>query len=181
MKKCNKCQEIITTENLRRKLIKGIETLLSQCKYCINATARKRLGIPDKKCLSCDVIIKMNSTKKVTCSDKCYIRSKYVINENGCWNWIGTFKGGSPIINAKNIRETARYYIYIEKFKTEISPKETLILICKNKSCVNPDHFKLELKTDWSLKHLNRTCKTCSIILTTSSKPTIYAGKVNRI
>lgn len=93
---------------------------------------------------------------------------KYVKKTENCWEWIGVknlqgygrfcicYKGIYAQINAHRIS----YMI----FKDSISKEMTVHHLCRNKSCVNPEHLELmtekenrELSGCWSAKNRRKT------------------------
>lgn len=72
-------------------------------------------------------------------------------NITGCWNFIGTQRGGYGMISnpdwsrnnpvgAKMI-DAHRYFWGVLKFK--LAPEDVLHHICRNRLCVNPDHLEI--------------------------------------
>lgn len=68
---------------------------------------------------------------------------KYEVKENGCWQFIGSLvKGGYGRIQVNGKRMLAHRYMYEQKFG-KISKGLTVDHLCRNPSCLNPDHFEL--------------------------------------
>lgn len=66
----------------------------------------------------------------------------YVIQENGCWDWVGATNGrGYGSFWANGRRERAHRAIY-ERHRGPIPEGLTLDHLCRNTRCVNPDHLE---------------------------------------
>lgn len=79
---------------------------------------------------------------------------KYVSKSDGCWNWVGTrHRQGYGMFhrNGKNI--VAHRYSY-ELLKGEIPEGLVLDHLCRNTSCVNPDHLEAVTQRINSLRGL---------------------------
>jgi len=70
---------------------------------------------------------------------------KKVLKTNSCWLWIGATAGGKygdyGVIRFKN-RQTYAHRASYEYFKELIPPKMQIDHLCRNRSCVNPDHLE---------------------------------------
>ena len=70
------------------------------------------------------------------------LKSKVVIDDNGCWNFTGSIneKGyGRFSLNDKiGLAHTASYIL----FKGEITKGNTVDHLCRNRKCVSPDHLE---------------------------------------
>lgn len=64
------------------------------------------------------------------------------ITDNGCYEWDGALSGvgyGSVNINTKTMNvHRAAYQLLVR----ELSPKEHLDHLCRNRACFNPDHLE---------------------------------------
>jgi len=67
--------------------------------------------------------------------------SKYIVSENGCWEWRGhTCKGyGGFSFQGKEIQAHCFSYEY---FKGPIPKGLHLDHLCRNRKCINPDHLE---------------------------------------
>lgn len=67
----------------------------------------------------------------------------YVIQENGCWDWVGTVNpsgyGAWPI---KKGESAAAHRILYKRAKGVIPLGLQLDHLCRNRKCVNPDHLE---------------------------------------
>lgn len=74
--------------------------------------------------------------------------SKYTIQKNGCWDWIGQVYPngyGSLWVRGKNV--FAHRFSY-QMFNGAIPEKLTVDHLCKNRKCVNPFHLDLTTRVD---------------------------------
>lgn len=66
----------------------------------------------------------------------------YVIQENGCWDWVGnTGPSGYGKIKSRGRNLRAHRWMY-EQVKGEIPSGLTLDHLCRRPICVNPDHLE---------------------------------------
>jgi hypothetical protein len=85
-----------------------------------------------------------------------------IFPENGCMIWTATLsERGYPIFTDNGKRVSASRWIY-KRIRGPIAEGETLVHLCKNLKCVNPDHAKLKPKMDlderfWS--HVQFECE----------------------
>lgn len=99
-----------------------------------------------------------------------YAKSKpigYVIQENGCWEWVGfKFRGYGrwEICNGKTGWAHRRLY---EMYKGPIPEGLSIDHLCRNHGCVNPDHLEpvthkenvLRGESSGALAHRTNVCK----------------------
>jgi len=66
---------------------------------------------------------------------------------SGCWNWMGGLDNGYGRIYWRGKRYKAHRLIYAWKFKDipkwKDKTSKELDHLCRNRSCVNPDHLQL--------------------------------------
>ena len=66
----------------------------------------------------------------------------YVIQENGCWDWTGTkHERGYGRLRVGQINAPAHRVVY-ERARGTIPAGLVLDHLCRNTSCVNPDHLE---------------------------------------
>lgn len=65
----------------------------------------------------------------------------YVIQENGCWQWVGMARKGYGMFHRNGKKVSAHRFVY-EQTKGSIPAGLELDHLCKNKGCVNPDHLE---------------------------------------
>lgn len=76
------------------------------------------------------------------CDIKIRIKNKIIILENGCWEWnTSKQKDGYGTIG-KNGKCYLAHRISYELFKGEIPKGLELDHVCRNRSCINPDHLE---------------------------------------
>ena len=69
-------------------------------------------------------------------------RSKYFINESGCWIWIGSIVGsGYGQIRIDGVNVYAHRFSYEQKHG-KIPKGLEMDHICRVRNCVNPDHVE---------------------------------------
>ena len=65
----------------------------------------------------------------------------YVVQENGCWEWVGSCGGGGyGKIRIRGRLRQAHRYVYAQE-RGPIPPGLTLDHLCRNPLCVNPAHL----------------------------------------
>lgn len=65
----------------------------------------------------------------------------YVIQENGCWDWVATpRKTGYAYVCYRNMEVPAHRYLY-ELLVGPVPPGLVLDHLCRNRRCVNPAHL----------------------------------------
>lgn len=70
------------------------------------------------------------------------IAAKFVIQNNGCWQWIGAFQsGGYGTYKAAGYQTTAHRYLYNGIFG-KVPDTLQLDHLCRNRACVNPLHLE---------------------------------------
>lgn len=65
----------------------------------------------------------------------------YVIDGNGCWEWVGARSAGYGGIMVGGKRVGAHRYVY-EQLVGQIPKGLSLDHLCRNHACVNPDHLE---------------------------------------
>lgn len=67
---------------------------------------------------------------------------------NECWQWVGTIKpNGYGTLNHKGTGHHAHRLMY-ETLVGEIPTDKVIDHICRNKSCVNPNHLQVVSQTE---------------------------------
>lgn len=88
------------------------------------------------------VIAKPTGATELTIASVETIAKKFVIQTNGCWEWLGS-KGplGYGQFSIKNRGVRAHRAIW-ELVGHTFNPLKCLDHLCRNPSCVNPDHLE---------------------------------------
>ena len=72
--------------------------------------------------------------------------TNYTISENSCWEWGGTITskgyGVVPIPSATNKNYTYAHRFFYERLVGEIPNNLVIDHLCRNRSCVNPEHLE---------------------------------------
>jgi len=72
--------------------------------------------------------------------------SKILVEDSGCWTWLGCLdKGGYGVfcVTIAGFKKTYRAHrIVYETFKAKIPDGLVLDHLCRNRSCVNPEHLE---------------------------------------
>lgn len=71
------------------------------------------------------------------------LRSEFTRSDNGCWNWNGAknHKGyGRKFFSGKN---KYAHRVYFQIMRGSIPKGFQLDHLCRNRSCVNPDHLEI--------------------------------------
>lgn len=67
----------------------------------------------------------------------------YVIQENGCWEWVGALdRGGYGRMNVGGAAHLAHRFLY-EQANGPIPTDAQCDHLCRQRSCVNPDHIEV--------------------------------------
>lgn len=70
------------------------------------------------------------------------ILTGWVLQENGCWEWIGrSITNGYGQVKMNGCTRRAHRIVY-ERVKGPIPQGLTLDHLCRNRRCVNPDHLE---------------------------------------
>ena len=69
--------------------------------------------------------------------------NKYQVVPNGCWQWLGVIGRDNYGHLTVNGKEVAAHRFAYEQFVGMIPPGLQVAHLCKNRSCVNPDHLDL--------------------------------------
>lgn len=80
-----------------------------------------------------------------TNTDSLHAKSKpvgYVIQENGCWEWIGSLSRGYGYIHIGGEKLASAHRVIYERHKGAIPEGLDLDHLCRNRACVNPDHLE---------------------------------------
>ena len=67
-------------------------------------------------------------------------RDKFIIQENGCWEWQAAVIDGLPVFRHSGNTRPARRYVY-ETHVGPIGPGNAIVPSCNNLLCVNPAHL----------------------------------------
>lgn len=68
----------------------------------------------------------------------------YVIQENGCWDWIGyRNKNGYGWATLRGKIYTSAHRVLWERLRGPIPKGMVLDHLCRNRACVNPDHCEV--------------------------------------
>lgn len=66
----------------------------------------------------------------------------YVVQESGCWTWLGAIKGnGYGSVYVRGHMQQAHRWVY-EQSRGPIPDGLTLDHLCRNRACVRPDHLE---------------------------------------
>lgn len=86
----------------------------------------------------------------------------YVIQENGCWEWIGghTRHGYGSLVPPGGAPVLAHRHFYL-LHKGQIPTGLQLDHLCRNRGCVNPDHLEAVTSRENSLRGANRAKTHC--------------------
>lgn len=104
-----------------------------------------------KICRQCGNLFKPPHGKRDKfCSQRCYGDSKQVNSlkidsdkKTGCWNWLmNKSDRGYGLLKVKGKSMRAHRYFY-EKYKGNIPDGKIIDHLCKNTSCVNPEHLEV--------------------------------------
>lgn len=69
-------------------------------------------------------------------------KSRYVIDPTtGCWNWTGTISRGYGYIRGNSVNYMAHRVAWESASGRPIAAGHEIDHLCRNKSCVNPDHL----------------------------------------
>ena len=76
----------------------------------------------------------------------------YVIQENGCWEWVGAIKStGYGVYQHAPSSRLAHRAVY-EMARGPIPPGLQLAHLCRNPGCINPDHLEAVTNRENSLR-----------------------------
>lgn len=67
----------------------------------------------------------------------------YVIEENGCWAWVGYIKPGGYGQWPARPRSLPAHRVMYERHRGLIPPGMQIDHLCRNRKCVNPDHLEV--------------------------------------
>lgn len=117
---------------------KGKKTVIEKaCAFC----GKKISGIPSR----------INRTKY--CSKECFANSikgnleqalkRYIVDEEtGCWLWTGGTRGGYGRLKLTDYGTMEAHRASYELHKGKIPEGMQLDHLCRNRSCINPDHLE---------------------------------------
>lgn len=85
----------------------------------------------------------------------------YVIEENGCWSWVGAkTPDGYGVWGSGRMGHTNRAHrILYEQEKGPIPPSMTLDHLCRNRDCVNPIHLEIVTNKENVLRGVGHTAQ----------------------
>ena len=137
-KKCTVCNiEKPATKEYFYRVSSASSELRGKCKSCASPGARKRNKPED-------------------------ILTRYSVDENGCWNYTmgkDSFGYGRFYIQQ---RSYPAHRIMYELKVGLIGPGLVLDHLCRNKSCINPEHLEPVTQLENVKRyHRNLHCKTC--------------------
>lgn len=66
----------------------------------------------------------------------------YIIQENGCWDWVGTKRVDGYGCIYRGRRKVGAHRVVFEMLRGPIPNGLTLDHLCRNRGCVNPDHLE---------------------------------------
>ena len=66
----------------------------------------------------------------------------YVLEENGCWSWVGPMGSNGYGLFKVNKRMQCAHRVVYEMHRGEIADGLQLDHLCRNRKCVNPDHLE---------------------------------------
>jgi hypothetical protein len=91
------------------------------------------------------------------------VLNKYKIDKNGCWIYTGNKdKHGYGIFYFQQASYKAHRISWMLKYG-QIKERKVLDHLCKNKSCINPDHLEAVSQLENVLRHeRQKHCKGCS-------------------
>lgn len=91
------------------------------------------------------------------------ILDRYVVDEKNCWIYTGSKdKHGYGIFYYQQASYKAHRISWILK-NGEIQDRKVLDHLCKNKSCINPDHLEAVSQMENVMRHeRQKHCKGCS-------------------
>jgi hypothetical protein len=69
-------------------------------------------------------------------------RTRYKIEENGCWTWIGAKNKHGYGNTYKKRKSLLAHRVFYEKYKGKIPQGLVIDHLCNNPSCVNPLHLE---------------------------------------
>ena len=65
----------------------------------------------------------------------------WVIQENGCWDWVGALRHGYGRVHDRG-RSVPAHRVSYERAKGPIPTGLTIDHLCRNRACGNPDHME---------------------------------------
>ena len=115
-------------------------------------------------------------------------QEKYIVDEEtGCFNWIGSLDStgsGSFSYNSKTVRAYIFSYQY---FKGPIIKGLVCCHSCHNRSCVNPEHLRLDSQRSNSLDMVNakrqweQILTVEDVIKIKKELPNYYRGQITEL
>lgn len=66
----------------------------------------------------------------------------YIIQENGCWDWVSNRSGAGYGMTWEGGRTVYAHRLLYERHKGPIPAGLQIDHLCRNRSCVNPDHLE---------------------------------------
>lgn len=80
-------------------------------------------------------------------NDEARLLSKISVNENGCWEWLGSRRsdgyGNMGVRRGHKYSNTTAHIVAYELFVGPRKPGMHIDHLCKNRACVNPAHLEM--------------------------------------
>lgn len=89
--------------------------------------------------------------------DNFWAKVQWPSEPDGCWQWTGTIDPmgyGEFVVNNKRIKRKARAHQWVMDFSGQnVNPGADVHHVCKNRTCVNPDHLELLSRSEHARLH----------------------------